>query len=168
MGGRLPSTQRPPSPTRDGPARTPRTGGKPRWSRSASISVLRLGLLIGGLVIIVDLLTMLATEQTTSPDEIAVWAQIDEFANYVLFSVLGVLVMRETGLMLAGFVAGVFASLLDAIVVTAASLMVPPPPSVDVLEIGFARDLLIGVVFSGLSGVVYGLVQRWSDGQRRR
>lgn len=167
-GGRSPSTQRPPSPARDSPPGSPRAGGKLRWPRSASISVLRLGVLIGGLVIIVDLLTMLITEQTANQDEILVWAQIDEFANYVLFSLLGVLVVRDTGLMLSGVVAGVFASLLDAIVVTAASLMVPPPPSAEILGFGFARNLLIGTLFSGLSGVVYALVQRWSDGQRRR
>ena len=83
---------------------------------------------------------MLITEQTTKADEIAVWAQIDELANYVLFSLLGVLVVRDTGVILAGVVAGVFASLLDAIVVTAASLMVPPPPSAEMLEFGFARS----------------------------
>ncbi len=130
--------------------------------------MLRLGLLIGGLVIIVDLLTMLITEQTVNPDEIAVWAQIDELANFVLFSFLGVLVVRDTGVVFAGAVAGVFASLLDAVVVTAAALMVPPAQSLDALGGNFAWNLLIGVVFSGLSGVVYALVQRWSDGQRRR
>ena len=167
-GRRSPSTQRPPSPVRGGPSRAPRTSGKQRWSRSTSVSVLRLGLLVGGLVIIIDLLTMLITEQTANPDEIAVWAQVDEFANYILFSLLGVLVVRDTGVMLTGAVAGVFASLLDAIVVTAASLMVPPPLTTDVLEFRFAYNLIIGVVFAGLSGVVYALVQRWSDGQRNR
>jgi len=46
--------------------------------------------------------------------------------------------------------------------------MVPPPPSLEVLEFGFARNLVIGTLFAGLSGVVYALVQRWSGGQRRR
>jgi cellobiose-specific phosphotransferase system component IIC len=130
--------------------------------------VLRRGLLIGGLVVIVDLLTMLLIEQTANPDEIVMWASIDEVANYVLFSLLGVLVVRDTGVMLAGAVAGIFASLLDAIIVTAASLMIPPPPTLDVLEFGFAKNLLIGTLFAGLSGIVYALVQRWSDDQRRR
>ncbi len=167
-GRRSPSTQRPPSPPRGSPTRTSGKDGKPRWPRSASISVLRLGLLIGGLVIIIDLLTMLISEQTANPDEIAVWAQIDELANFVLFSFLGVLVVRETRVIFAGAVAGVFASLLDAIVVTAAALMVPPAQSLDALGGNFAWNLLIGVVFSGLSGVVYALVQRWSNGQPRR
>ena len=173
-GGSSPGTRRPPSPDRgNGSDTTPRqkssrSGGKPRWPRSASVSVLRLGLLIGGLVIIVDLLMMLVIQQTANPNEIAMWAEIDEFANYVLFALLGVLVVRETGVMFAGAVAGVFASLLDAIVVTAASAMVPPPPTLDVLEFGVAKNLVIGTVFAGLSGVVYMLVQRWSDGQRSR
>jgi hypothetical protein len=65
-------------------------------------------------------------------------------------------------------VAGALASLLDAIVVTAASLMVPPAPPPEMLLLGFARNLVIGTVFAGLSGVVYALVQRWSGGPRTR
>ena len=105
---------------------------------------------------------------TTTPDDAAAIADIDEILNYVLFSLLGVLVVRDTGMMLSGVVAGVFASLLDAIVVTAASLMVPPPPTLEALEFGFARNLVIGTVFAGLSGIVYALVQRWSGGRRSR
>ena len=132
------------------------------------MSVLRRGLLIGGLVIIVDLLFMVLMQRTVSADDIAAYADVDEILNYILFSLLGVLVVRDTAVMLSGVVAGVFASLLDAIVVTAASLMVPPQPPPDALEFGFARNLVIGTVFAGLSGVVYALVQRWSDNQRPR
>jgi len=132
------------------------------------VSVLRRGLLIGGLVIIVDLLFMVLMQRTVSADDIAAYADVDEILNYILFSLLGVLVVRDTAVMLSGVVAGVFASLLDAIVVTAASLMVPPQPPPDALEFGFARNLVIGTVFAGLSGVVYALVQRWSDNQRPR
>jgi hypothetical protein len=46
--------------------------------------------------------------------------------------------------------------------------MVPPTPPPDALWIGFARNLVIGTVFAGLSGVVYMLVQRWSGGRRTR
>ena len=167
-GGRSPSTQTPPPPTHSVPPRPARGGRKPLWPRSASVSVLRLGLLIGGLVIITDLSATAIIERTFSADDAAAIADIDEILNYVLFSLLGVLVVRDTSMMLSGVVAGVFASLLDAIVVTAASLMVPPPPTLDVLEFGFARNLVIGTVFAGLSGIVYALVQRWSGGRRSR
>src|SRR5579864_2361245 len=168
LRGMRPSTSRPPAPAP--PARDGRPGGprKPMWPRTASVSVLRLGLLIGGLVIITDLSATAIIERTVSADDVAAIGDIDEILNYVLFSLLGVLVVRETSVMLSGAVAGVFASLLDAIVVTAASLMVPPPPSMEVLEFGFARNLVIGTLFAGLSGVVYAVVQRWSGGQRRR
>jgi hypothetical protein len=159
--------QPPPTPGRGSAPRKKGAGGKP-WSRSTSVSILRLGLLVGGLVIIADLSATAMIERTVSADDVAAIGDIDEILNYVLFSLLGVLVVRETGVMLSGAVAGVFASLLDAIVVTAASLMVPPPPSMDVLEFGFARNLVIGTLFAGLSGIVYALVQRWSGGQRPR
>jgi hypothetical protein len=157
--------QRPPTPGRGSP---PTGARKTRWPRTASVSVLRLGLLIGGLVIITDLSATAIIERSVSADDVAAVSDIDEILNYVLFSLLGVLVVRDTSVMLSGAVAGVFASLLDAIVVTAASLMVPPPPSLDALEFGFARNLVIGTLFAGLSGVVYAVVQRWSAGQRPR
>ncbi|MBV9581587.1 MAG: hypothetical protein JO057_23665 [Chloroflexi bacterium] len=167
-GGRSPSTQSPPSPERNGAPKPPRAARKPRWTRATSISVLRLGLLIGGLVIITDLAATAMIERTVSADDLATIADIDEVLNYVLFALLGVLVVRETSVMFAGAVAGLFASLLDAIVVSAASLMVPPTPSPDALWIGFARNLVIGTVFAGLSGIVYAVVQRWSSSQRPR
>jgi hypothetical protein len=132
------------------------------------MSVVRLGLLIGGLVIITDLAATALIQRTVSADDVAAIADVDEILNYVLFALLGVLVVRDTHIMFAGAVAGIFASLLDAIVVTAASLMVPPIPPPEALAVGFARNLIIGTVFAGLSGVVYALVQRWSGGQRSR
>jgi hypothetical protein len=130
--------------------------------------VVRLGLLIGGLVIITDLAATAMIQRTVSADDIAAIADVDEILNYVLFALLGVLVVRETNIMYAGAVAGLFASLIDATVVTAASLMVPPVPTPDMLLVGFGHNLLVGTVFAGLSGVVYALVQRWSGGQRSR
>lgn len=168
--GRSPSTldKAPPPPTtRNTPPRPSRSGG-PRWPRSASVSVVRFGLLIGGLIIIVDLGFIALMQRTLNADDIAAFEQIDLILNLVLFSTLGVLVVRETGVMFAGAVAGLFAGLLDAIVVTAASVMVPPPPPLERLEEQFAQNLIIGTIFAGLSGVVFALVQRWSGGQRPR
>jgi hypothetical protein len=130
--------------------------------------VVRLGLLVGGLVIITDLAATAMIQRTVSADDIAAIADVDEILNYVLFALLGVLVVRETNIMFAGAVAGLFASVIDAVVVTAASLMVPPAPPLDVLLVGFGHNLLVGTVFAGLSGLVYALVQRWSAGQRPR
>jgi hypothetical protein len=130
--------------------------------------VLRLGALFGGLVIIVDLGFTALMQRSLSADDVQAWETLDEILNYVLFSVLGVVVVRETNIIFAGAVAGLLAGLLDAIVVTAASMMVPPLPTPELLAIGVARNLITGLVFGGLSGVVYALVQRWSSGQPRR
>ncbi len=129
---------------------------------------MRLGLLVGGLVIITDLAATAMIQRTVTADDIAAIADVDEILNYLLFALLGVLVVRDTKIMFAGAVAGLFASLVDAIVVTAASLMVPPVPPAEALAIGFGHNLLVGTVFAGLSGLVYALVQRWSGGQRSR
>jgi hypothetical protein len=123
---------------------------------------------MGGLVIITDLAATALIQRTVSADDIAAIADVDEILNYVLFALLGVLVVRDTNIMFAGAVAGAFASLLDAIVVTAVSVLVPPTPPPDVLAVGFLHNLIVGTLFAGLSGVVYALVQRWSGGQRRR
>jgi hypothetical protein len=119
-------------------------------------------------VIIADLSTQAVTQRTLSTDDVSLIQTVDELANYVLFSMLGILVVRDTGLLYAGAVAGVFASILDAIVVAAALLLAPTPTPVAVIEQGIAYNLAIGTVFAGISGLVYALVQRWSGGRRTR
>jgi hypothetical protein len=167
-GGRSPSTPTPPPPTRGSLPNATRAGGKPRWPRTATLSVLRLGFLIGGLVIVADLFFLALSQRSASPDEIAGWDTVDQVVNYVLFALLGVLVVRESEVMLAGAVAGFLAAVLDALVVTLAAVMVPPPRTVGDLVIGVLYNLFIGTVFAGLSGVVFAFVQRWSGGQRPR
>jgi len=165
-GGRSPSTQPPPSPT---PLRNhrPTRNGRPRPTpRAASISVFRWGLLVGGLVIIVDLATQAIAQRTASPDDLAAIYNADELVNYLLFSILGIIVVRETAVFYLGAVAGVLASLLDAVVVAAAASMAPPAGGAAPLEEYFARNLVIGIVFAGLSGVTYYFVQRWSGANR--
>jgi hypothetical protein len=129
--------------------------------------VVRLGLLIAGLIIIADLTTTVFKQRTFSADDAAAVETIDNLANIVLFSLLGVLVVRRTGLMISGVVAGVFAALLDAIVVAAATLMAPPATPMSVVQETFVLNLAIGAVFAGVSGVVYMLAQR-SGGRRSR
>jgi hypothetical protein len=132
------------------------------------MSVLRLSVLIGGLIIIVDLASTALAQRTVSVDDAAAIDQVDNLINYLLFSLLGVLVARDTGMLWSGAIAGVLASLLDAIVVTAAAVLAPGPPPLDVLEFSFARNLVVGTVFAGLAGLVYTLAQRWSGGRRSR
>jgi hypothetical protein len=174
-GRRSPGTQLPPSPGPVGQPGGSRGGRKTLWPRSASVSLLRLGLLIGGLVIIADLSAQAIIERTLNVDDATAVETVDELANYVLFSLLGILIVRDTGLMYAGLVAGVFASLLDAIVVAAATLMAPqaaaiapPATTMSIAEEGFVYNLAIGTAFAGASGVVYALVQRMARGRKSR
>lgn len=166
--GRSPSTRPPSSPAPIGNHR-PSPDGRPRPTpRSASISVFRWGLLIGGLVIIVDLGTQLIAQRTTSPDDLVAIYNADELVNYILFSLLGIIVVRDTGVFYLGAVAGVLGSLLDAIVVAAAATMAPPAGGAAPLEEYFARNLAIGILFAGLSGGMYFVVQRWSGARRSK
>ena len=91
-------------------------------------------------------------QRTATADDIAAIADVDEILNYVLFALLGVLVVRDTNIMYAGVVAGFVASLLDAIVVSAASLMVQPTPPPRRCGSASARNVFTGTVFAGLSG----------------
>ena len=136
--------------------------------RFASASVLRWGVLIGGLIIIADLATQAIVQRTTSPDDINAVFVVDQIVNWILFSSLGIIVVRETGLFYLGAIAGVFASLLDSIVVATAGIMAPPAGGQVSVEDVFANNLVIGIVFAGCSGVVYMVVQRWSSGRRTR
>jgi hypothetical protein len=129
---------------------------------------LRWGLLIGGLVIIVDLCALAISQHASSPDDQAAIATVDELINFVLFAVLGVVVVRDTGLIYMGAITGVFASLLDAIVVAAANSMAPPPGPAQPIEEYFVSNLALGTLFAGASGVVYALIQRWSGSRPKK
>jgi hypothetical protein len=166
-GGRSPSTQPPPTPP-NGQHRPVRDGRAPPTPRAASASILRWGLLIGGLVIIVDLAAQIATQRAVTADDQAAIATVDNIVNFVLFSILGVVVVRDTGLIYMGAVTGVFASLLDAIVVAAAASMAPSAGPAPPIEEYFVSNLAIGTLFAGVSGVVYAAVQRWSGSRRQK
>jgi hypothetical protein len=167
-GGRSPSTKPPPAPTPTGQPRPARDGRKSPTSQAASFSVLRWGLLMGGLVIIVDLAAQVASQRTLVADDLDAIGAADEIINFILFSILGILVVRESGLIYLGAIAGVFASLLDAVVVAAATSMAPPPGPAAPIEEVFLFNLAIGTVFAGISGVVYAMLQRWSGGRRQK
>jgi hypothetical protein len=167
-GGRLPSTQPPPAPSPLGNQRPTRNDRPRPTPRSASICVLRWGLLIGGLIIIADLGTQAMTQRTVSPEDLSAIDEADLLINYILFSILGIIVVRDTGLFYLGAVAGVLASLLDAIVVAAAATLAPPVGGAAPVEEYFVRNLATGILFAGLSGVMYFVVQRWSGARRSK
>src|SRR6185436_10454156 len=103
---------------------------------------------------------MAAIQRTIGPDDrAAIWA-LDNVVNFALFAILGAIVVRDTGVMYAGIVAGACAALLDAIVVAAARIMAPIAGMADPIEDVFVSNLVIGAVFAGVSGVVYMLVRR--------
>ncbi|MGI9145070.1 MAG: hypothetical protein ACR2IK_00725 [Chloroflexota bacterium] len=166
-GGRSPSTRPPPAPPPAGQPRQSRDSRQPPASQAASFSVLRWGLLLGGLVIIVDLATQVMLQRSLGPDEVDAIGAADEIINFVLFSILGMLVVRDSGLIYLGAVAGVFASLLDAVVVAAATTMAPPAGQTGPVEEVFLFNLAIGTVFAGLGGVAYTVLRRWSGGRRQ-
>lgn len=129
--------------------------------------VLRRALLIGGLVIIADLATRVVLQRTPLPEEQQLVGTMDEIANYALFSLLGILVVRDTRIIYMGAMAGFVASLLDAVVVAAAGALAPTSGPATIEEV-FISNMLIGTLFAGMTGIVYGLVQNWSSGRKSR
>jgi hypothetical protein len=167
-GGRSPSTQTPPRPSTNGRHRPTRDRRAPETPRLAAISVMRWGVLIGGLVIIADLATQAILQRTTSPDDVNTLVAVDQIINWILFSILGIIVVRDTGLFYLGAIAGAFASVLDSIVVVAAGIMAPPAGGqLSILDV-IANNLEIGILFAGASGGVYAIVRRWSGQSRGR
>jgi hypothetical protein len=166
-GGRSPSAEKPPPPpTSLGSPRSTRDGRPRPTPRSASLSVLRWGLLIGGLVIIADLATQVIAQRTPNPDDLGAIYDADEFINYILFSILGIVVVRDTSVFYLGAIAGVLASLIDAVVVALAASLAPPAGGAAPMDEYFAHNLAIGIIFAGLSGITYFFVRRWSGARR--
>jgi hypothetical protein len=170
-GGRSPSTTTPPSPPDDKneqpqPSRE-RRARPVRW-RAAAISTLRWGVLIGGLVIIADLGTLAMMQRSFSPDDRAAIFQADVVLNWVLFSILGIIVVRETRLFYAGILAGVLGSVVDTAVVFAAQSMAAIGGA-DLSIVDFVvNSVLINTGFAAVSGIAYWLVQRSAGGTRPR
>jgi hypothetical protein len=168
-GGRTPSAQPPtapppPKPRASDPSKRPRGA-----SRSAVlVSALRWGVLLGGLVIIVDLATRVFSQRAVSQDDVSAVRLADELLNYILYSILGIAVVRETRVIYAGVLAGLIASLLDAIVIAAAAVVTPPTDLTGSVEELFISNVLVGTLFAGISGLVYDLIQRLSGGRRVR
>ena len=165
-GPRSPSTKTPPAaPPSSSPSRDRRV--PPVRLRALAISILRWAVLFGGLVIIADLATLAMIQRTFSPDDQMAIAEADEIINWVLFSVLGIVVVRETRLFYAGVLAGLVGALVDSAVVAAAQVMAPMGGAqVTVLDV-VERNLIIGIAFAGMSGIVYALVQRSAGGGPR-
>jgi hypothetical protein len=126
----------------------------------------RWAVLFGGLVIIADLAARAIVQRTLSTEDQALVGTLDDIANYVLFAVLGIVVVRDTAVIYLGAVAGVCAALLDATVVAAAAVMAPMPNTTSPIEEVFVSNLVIGTLFAGVAGVVYALVQNMSSGRR--
>jgi hypothetical protein len=171
-GGRSPSTKPPPAPPPPGTGRQPFDQRPRPPTRLAWFSMMRFGVLIGGLVIIVDLGTQILSQRALSPDD-RVYAEMgDQIVNWILYSLLGIGVARATGLIYSGVLAGLLASVLDASVVAAAAALAPPIPGVasmgDLIVASFEMNVVDGTLFTAVSCVVYVLIQRWSAGQRRR
>jgi hypothetical protein len=181
-GGRSPSTSPPPAPpptrnNRTNGTRNPqrptspgqRAGARPRLG-PALISVLRWGVLSGGLVI-VDLSTQAIRQPLSSPDDRSSLAFADHVLNYVLFSIVGILVVRDTRALYLCALAGLLAAFLDGVVVTAAAMMTPsadPPLTMELLVAYFAENLGSGAAFAAVSGYIYVFMQRFSGGRRLR
>jgi hypothetical protein len=132
--------------------------------------MLRFGVLVGGLVIISDLGAQALSQRALSPEDISGFLTANQIVDWILYSVLGIAVARETGLTYAGVLAGLLAAVLDAVVVAAAGAMAPPIPGVPSgsMQDLFVTNVVEGTLFTAVSCFVYVLIQRWSAGQRRR
>jgi hypothetical protein len=128
--------------------------------------VTRWGLLIGGLVIIADLATLAIIQRSFIPEEQAMIYQTDIIINWVLFSILGILAVRDTRLIYAGILAGLVAAVVDTAVVGAAQIMAPLAGVQLNISDMVINSVLVNAGFAAVSGVVYGLMQRSASGPR--
>ena len=124
-------------------------------------SVLRWGLLIGGLAIIADLATRVVDQRLASQDAQNWLTTADLCVSIVLFAFVGWAVMRETGGVYLASLAGLLAGLLDGLVVAASNSMAPPPGVETVSPEGdITWNLLLGMLFATVAALVSRLVLR--------
>lgn len=118
--------------------------------------------LIGGLVIIVDLATHAILQRVTGEDVLVEIGAANQIANVVLFSILGAVVARRTGMFYLSALAGLLASLLDGAVVLAAASLAPLPGNPAPVDQYLLQNLAYGVIPATVSGFVSTLVERAS------
>jgi hypothetical protein len=135
---------------------------------AALLTTLRWSALIGGLIIIVDLAThALLQRMTGDADVLAELGNANTIANVVLFSILGAVVARQTGIWYLSALAGLIAALLDGIVVATAASLAPPPGEAMPVDMYLAQNIIIGTVPAAVSGFVSSLVERFSRSRPR-
>src|SRR4051812_34901486 len=155
-GGRSPSAQPPPKPVPPAPPRGPRDSRlvpRTNW-RTALIDTVRWGTLMGGLVIIVDLATQAMQQRSPTPESINDLAIANQVLNVVMFSVLGAIVARQTGLFVLSALAAVIAAVIDGIVVAAAASLAPTPGG----TLPFGEYMLLNLTLSTIPATVSGFV----------
>jgi hypothetical protein len=148
----------PPRQTRDARARPPLP------PRALALRTLHWVLLIGGLVVIADLGTQVIEQRLTDPEAINSLIVADFVINIVLFTMMGAIIARESGLTLLGIVAaciaGLIASLVDGVVVAMAASFAPPRADPLPVQQYLLENVAIGTLATGLSAVVITLIDR--------
>jgi uncharacterized membrane protein len=126
--------------------------------------VLRWGLLIGGLVIIADLGSQAIDQRVTTPDVVNTVDVVDYIVNIVLFSVVGAIVVRQTGQVVFGTMAGLLAGLVDGLVIAAAASMaaLQSNPEETILQ-----NVVLGAFFAAISAAVGRVILRRSGSRPR-
>jgi hypothetical protein len=123
--------------------------------------MLRWVLLLGGLIIIVDLGTHAILQRIVdTPEALAEMGNANTIANVVLFSILGAVVARQTGLFYLGALAGLLAALLDGVVVATAASMAPPPGEQAPVDVYLLYNILIGTIPAAVAALVSRLAER--------
>jgi len=135
---------------------------------AALLSMLRSAILIGGLVIVADLATLALQQRVTGQEVLDEFNAANTVMNVVLFSILGAMVARQTGLFYLSALAGLLASVLDAAVVIAAWTMAPQPGGNPPVDAYLLQNVALGVIPAAVSGFVATLVERAAGGPRSR
>jgi hypothetical protein len=121
-------------------------------------------LLIGGLVVIADLGTQVIEQRLTEPEAISSLIVADFVINIVLFTMLGAIIARESGLTVLGMLvaagSGLVASLIDGVVVATAASFAPPRGDPLPVQQYLLENVTIGTLATGLSAVVITLIDR--------
>ncbi len=122
---------------------------------------------MGSLIIIVDLATRALQQRIGEGAEMAaVLDAVDNVLNAIFFSVAGAAVLRETGLVRLGALAGLIAGTLDGAVVGAA-IAIARPPDIPA-EIGADALWLAALIQNAILGTILGAGAAWFSSLARR
>jgi ABC-type Co2+ transport system permease subunit len=123
---------------------------------------------IGGVIVLVDLLSAALARGQAPDGELRIFAgTLDQLVNFALFAYIGYRTGRETGRVTAGAEAGVAVSILTGVVAALYHVLYPDPADVEAMAMPVANLVIQVIAINVVQGGITAWVASWLASRSR-